>query len=94
MSGPFAFSRRRFVQALTAAGSVCLSLSCSALVRSMNRPGQSGRRQAPVVSFHLDQPYLDYTGTAEPYLAAEITGEPRLVSRLDDEALRRHFPYL
>ena len=37
-----------------------------------------GPRPEPVVSFHMDQPYLDMTGTAVPYIppAGTRSGQP------------------
>ena len=43
----------------------------------------------PVVSFHMDRPYLDATGTALPYLPPDglRSGEP--AARLSEEQFRR-----
>jgi len=49
-------SRRKFLIAMPAAGAA-LALMPSLAIKN-----------APVVSFHLDQPYLDLTGLEKPYV--------------------------
>lgn len=47
----------------------------------------------PVVSFYMDRPYLDWTGTAEPYIspAGSRSGQP--LAEVGDEAFFSRFPY-
>ncbi|MEJ1962376.1 MAG: hypothetical protein WDO56_12875 [Gammaproteobacteria bacterium] len=48
----------------------------------------------PVVSFHLDQPYVDLTGLETPYVppAGMRSGEP--LAALSDEALSRYYGFI
>jgi hypothetical protein len=72
------FTRRAFVARLTMAGSALGALSGFGWVReaapALSTAGAlTGVRQArcratPVVSFHLDQPYLDWSGEGLPYV--------------------------
>jgi hypothetical protein len=46
---------------------------------------------APVVSFHMDRPYLDMTGRAEPYVPPDgIRSGQALADLSDVEFLTRH----
>jgi hypothetical protein len=47
-------------------------------------------RQA-IVSFHMDQPYLDWSGTAVPYDPPPGTRSAQGVADLSEEMFRRHF---
>ncbi len=49
--------------------------------------------RTPVVSFYMDRPYLDWTGTAEPYIspAGSRSGQP--LAEVGDEAFFSRFPY-
>jgi hypothetical protein len=51
-------------------------------------------RNAPVVSFHLDQPYLDLTGLEKPYIppAGMRSGAP--LAELGDEVLSRFYGFI
>jgi hypothetical protein len=62
--------------------------------RALLRPASAAsvqlpRNLTPVVSIHMDQPYLDWTGRAVPYYAPQgiRSGEP--LARLSEEAFRR-----
>lgn len=48
----------------------------------------------PVVSIHMDQPYLDLTGRALPYYAPKgmRSGEP--LAHLSEEAFRRQLSFV
>ena len=45
------------------------------------------RAPCPVVAFHMDQPYIDYSGTAEPYLPPAGARSAEHLALLDDEAI-------
>jgi hypothetical protein len=48
----------------------------------------------PVVSFHMDQPYVDRTGLQKPYIppAGMRAGAP--LANLSDEALTRYYGFI
>ncbi|MEJ0034778.1 MAG: twin-arginine translocation signal domain-containing protein [Gammaproteobacteria bacterium] len=92
MSGP-RLTRRDFLARTTAAGSLAgagLSLAwVSAAAPATNVVAPRIRKARSVVSFHLDQPYLDPTGEAIPYLPpAGLRGADAL-ARLSAEDLFR-----
>ena len=84
------FSRREFLVVVPGAGA---GLALLALRRSPQSPGglNSEALRAPVVSFHLDQPYLDLTGLEKPYVppAGMRSGAP--LAALSDEILSRFY---
>ena len=49
---------------------------------------------APVVSFHLDQPYLDMTGRGVPYIPPPAMRSGQSIADLSDHALHSAYPYL
>jgi hypothetical protein len=49
--------------------------------------------RAEVVSFHMDQPYLDPTGTAAPYHPPSGARSASPVAHLSEEAFRRSQAY-
>jgi len=42
----------------------------------------------PVVSFHMDHPYLDWSGTAVPYYPPPGVRSGQVLANLDEESLR------
>jgi len=59
--------------------------------RSLFSQGASGSEGRPaVVSFHMDQPYLDWSGTAVPYYPAPGARSAQGVAHLSEEMFRRH----
>lgn len=52
------------------------------------------RNSRPVVSIHMDQPYLDLTGRAVPYYAPQgmRSGEP--LAHLSEEVFRRQLCFV
>ena len=50
-----------------------------------------GARRAAVVSFHMDQPYLDQSGAAMPYYPPPGMRSGDAVAHLSEEAFRRSF---
>jgi hypothetical protein len=73
-------SRREFLVAMPAAGAAL------AFAPSFTIP------HAPVVAFHLDQPYLDLTGFERPYIppAGMRSGAP-LAALSEEEVLSRFY---
>lgn len=53
----------------------------------------TGRPRPPLVSFHIDRPYLDFSGTAEPYIppAGARSAEP--AAALSDAEFWRRYTY-
>lgn len=47
-------------------------------------PGITAQR-APIVTFHMDRPYLDPTGTAEPYHPPTGTRSGQVLAELGEE---------
>ena len=79
-------TRRRFIARIAAAGAAAgVAWITPWSVRSL---AMNQERPQPVVSFHMDQPYLDITGTALPYLPPEgaRSGEP--AGHFDEAAFR------
>jgi hypothetical protein len=75
-------SRRDFLFAVPAAGTA-FALMPSLVFRNV-----------PVVSFHLDQPYLDLTGLEKPYVppVGMRSGEP--LAAMSDDALSRYYGFI
>ena len=46
----------------------------------------------PVVGFHMDRPYLDPTGLAQPYTVPAGTRSGQPLAELDDAAFLSRFP--
>lgn len=76
---------RRSFMSVIAFGGAALAVPADALLAQAERSGGHG---SPVVSFHMDQPYLDMTGTAIPYYppAGVRSGDP--AARLSEEMFR------
>src|SRR4051794_12446499 len=66
------------------------SADCDTLVA----PTEPVEPIAPVVSFHLDQPYLDLTGLEKPYIppAGMRSGAP--LAGLSDEVFSRFYGFI
>jgi len=58
-------------------------------------PAGPGAPRAPVISFHLDQPYLDLTGRETPYVppAGMRSGAP-LAALSEEEVLSRFYGFI
>jgi hypothetical protein len=95
-------SRRVFVRgAALAAGATAVSTTLPSLPFAGGRPQLpsqlASRRPAtprsPVVGFHMDRPFLDPTGMAEPYVPPVGTRSGQVLAELTEhEYLSRH-PY-
>jgi hypothetical protein len=77
-------TRRSFLGAI-ALGGAALVVPAGALLAQAERAGGRG---SPVVSFHMDQPYLDMTGTAIPYYPPPGVRSGDSTARLSEEAFR------
>jgi hypothetical protein len=83
-------TRRDFVAKLAVAGA---AIGAFALAPGVAWPAEASaspeQPRKPVVSFHMDRPYLDPTGTAMPYHppSGARAGEP--AARLSEETFRR-----
>jgi hypothetical protein len=82
-----AITRRALLGLLTAAGSALVGLRYPVLVfRAVSEPA---RRQT-IVSFHMDQPYLDRSGRAMPYHPPPGARSAQAAAHFTEEILRRH----
>lgn len=92
----FLYSRRAFVEGAAAVAATGAALAPRALpareCRTVLAPPRPAVR-APVVTFHLDRPYLDLTGTSEPYVPPAGTRSGQPLAELSDEAFFSRFPY-
>jgi hypothetical protein len=77
-------TRRSFLGAITLGGAA-LVVPAGALLAQTER---AGRRGSPVVSFHMDQPYLDLTGTAIPYYPPPGVRSGDSAAQLSEELFR------
>lgn len=68
-----------------ALGGAALVAPVGALLPQAQRAGGHG---SPVVSFHMDQPYLDMTGTAIPYYPPPGMRSGESAARLSEEVFR------
>jgi hypothetical protein len=92
-------NRRDFVKQAVLAGTlpiVPVGILASPLTEALTPAGAPGVRPArgPVVSFFWDQPYVDYTGLAQPYYPPRGARSGQPVAHLSEEALRRAFCWI
>ncbi|MGC2332069.1 MAG: twin-arginine translocation signal domain-containing protein [Candidatus Acidiferrales bacterium] len=83
-------TRRDFVAQVTAAGAAIGALALAPGAAAFaEAPAPSRQTRKPVVSFHMDRPYIDRSGRAMPYHPPRgaCSGEP--AARLSEEAFRR-----
>ena len=73
------FSRRDFLCSVPLAGGALMVLPAACI------------RNAPVLSFHLDQPYVDLTGTAERYVPPAGMRSAAPLAQLSDMQLGRFY---
>ena len=82
---PAALTRREFVGAALLVGSLAM---LPRWVQAFPVGVQASTSPvAPVISFHMDQPYVDYTGTAEPYIPPAGARSAAGIADLDDETV-------
>jgi len=83
-------TRRKFVGQMAAAGAGIASLSLApATIAFAGAADALQPARKPVVSIHMDRPYVDWTGTAEPYYPPRGTRSAEPAARLSEEAFRR-----
>jgi hypothetical protein len=80
-------TRRFFVQASLLVGALALLPKAVQVFARDASNGLSRGTPRPVVSFHMDQPYVDYSGTAEPYVAPAGARSAEYLASLDDEMI-------
>lgn len=99
MSGYMGWSRRRFLREATYAGGAAAAGSLIASSALASSPlGVLARVPAvaagPVLSFHLDQPYLDLTGGAKEYRPPIGARGGAAVAELSDAELSRYYGFI
>jgi hypothetical protein len=80
------WSRREFLYSIPLAG--------SALVIGTPLVARLALNGVPVLSLHLDQPYLDPTGTAEPYRPAAGLRSADAIAGMSDMELSRYYGFI
>jgi hypothetical protein len=83
-------TRRSFLSVLGAAGAA-LGMPARML---FSKSVKAAEPRGPVVSFHMDRPYLDWSGTAEPYYPPCGARSAQAVAHLSEEAFRRSHIYV
>jgi hypothetical protein len=86
-------TRRDFLEALAVTGAAIGAVS---MFGAVSIPPEAMTAAAPcrsgVVSFHMDQPYIDATGTAPPYRPPHGARSAAAVAHLSEKAfLSEHF---
>jgi len=82
-------TRRDFIGVFVGAGAALALIPGVHLRAALSIPSRQ-----PVVSFHMDQPYLDWSGTAMPYYPPPGTRSGQIVANFDEESLRLRHCYL
>jgi hypothetical protein len=91
-------TRRTFVARCAAAAAsgaaLCTAPGLANAVKAVpSTTAATAAYRTPVVSFHLDRPYIDTTGTATPYLPPAGTRSGQPIADLSMEEYLRHHPY-
>lgn len=87
-------TRRAFVKSFVCAGAA-LTMFPRAFHAALTASGHSAVPvRGPVVSFYMDRPYLDLTGTAIPYVAPRGMRSGAPLAGLSEEAFRRTQVYV
>jgi hypothetical protein len=81
-------TRRNFMAECAVAGAVIAALPAKIFGAAL--PGA----RAAIVSIHMDQPYIDATGQALPYLPPAGMRAGAGVAHLNEAEFRRRFVYL
>ena len=77
-------TRRTFMGVIALGGAVLVAPAGALLPQAERAEG----RGSPVVSFHMDQPYLDMTGTAIPYYPPPGVRSGDSAAQLSEEVFR------
>lgn len=77
-------TRRTFMGVIALGGAALVAPAGALLPQAERVEGRGG----PVVSFHMDQPYLDMTGTAIPYDPPAGVRSGDAAARLSEEVFR------
>jgi len=86
---PALLTRRAFARVLAAAAAaIAISPGKIVLASAISSAGTHA-----IVSFHMDQPYLDRTGTAVPYYPPAGARSAQSAGLLPEELFRRNFIY-
>ena len=85
-TGAPGLTRRAALGTLAALGSV---LAMIPFEDRFSQPGSRPEGQRAVVSFHMDQLYLDWSGTAVPYHPPPGARSAQGVAHLSEEMFRR-----
>jgi hypothetical protein len=98
MSNLHRVTRRRFLKwssaaALTATLPALPPPAAAALPVAAAGASADAPRRPAVVSFHIDRPYLDTTGMAEPYLPPRGTRSGQRLAELSELELRSRYGY-
>jgi hypothetical protein len=98
------WSRRKFLREAAKAGGAAaagsllapsaLALASSPLGVLARVPAAAPIAAAPVLSFHLDQPYLDITGGAKEYRPPIGARGGAAVAELSDAELSRYYGFI
>jgi hypothetical protein len=80
-------TRRDFMAELAAAGAA-IGIMPPGVLAAISRA------RSVVVSIHMDQPYIDETGRALPYLPPDGLRAGASVAELSESEFRRRFVYL
>jgi len=86
-------SRRTFVEGAAAVAVTAAALALPALERGAVATRTRPAMRAPVVTFHLDRPYLDLSGMSEPYVPPAGTRSGQPLADLSDEVFFSRFPH-
>jgi hypothetical protein len=97
-NGRSLLTRRTFMGELALGAATLTSMPIisvhSELPRDHDGARFAGTRSSGVVSFHMDQPYLDATGNAMPYHRSSGTRSGEPVAHLSEDAFRRIHYYV
>lgn len=85
---PEMVTRREFVAQLTVASAAIVAL-CAAPGAAEMAASSAQPASVPVVSIHMDRPYIDPTGMAKPYYPPCGLRSAEPAARLSEEAFRR-----
>jgi hypothetical protein len=90
--GDLDLSRRAFVTSMAAAGAVALAFpDACRMTEQSSAPGPAPMK--PVVGFYMDRPYLDTSGTMEPYFPPAGTRSGQVLAQLSDGEFSSRHPY-